>query len=237
MGMTCSLRKISRDEGEQIDANADKAYELILGAKIDANLQTKLNRQVEETMRALKVVETKYAGVAARVREANQKGEPIPKDLSAEFQKFIGEMQGVANSRGRKTNGEIDESAKPLDIDKSWHGIHFLLTGKSEGGERPLSLALLGGREVPDRNGVMDYGPAMKLTPEEVQEVARALQQVSADEFIGRYSAPAMQKNKIYSMGQNADDDREYLRHFYEKLVGFYGEAASAEQGMLVCVR
>jgi hypothetical protein len=238
MGMICYLRKISRDEGTQIDANPNAAYELILGAKIDANLHSNLNRQVEEAIGALKAVEAKYASVAERVREANQKGLPIPEDLNAEFQKFIAEIQDVANSRvAKKKNGKIDTNSKPLGIDKAWHGIHFLLTGRSEGGERPLSLALLGGREVPDRSGVLDYGPAMRLTPEEVQEVARALQEVNADELIGRYSASEMQQHKIYAMGQDAEDDREYLRNYYEKVVAFYVEGASAGMGMLIYLR
>jgi len=44
-----------------------------------------------------------------------------------------------------------------VDVDKAWHGIHYLLTGQAEGGPRPLSLAVLGGGDFGTEDG---YGPA-----------------------------------------------------------------------------
>ena len=35
--------------------------------------------------------------------------------------------------------------------------------------------AIMGGKEIPDRQGVMGYGPIRYLTPEEVRQVAEAL--------------------------------------------------------------
>jgi len=43
-----------------------------------------------------------------------------------------------------------DDSDPPnsTDVDKAWHGLHYLLTGEAEGGEEPLSLAILEGTEI-----------------------------------------------------------------------------------------
>ena len=35
------------------------------------------------------------------------------------------------------------------DLDKAWHGIHYLLTKSAWDGEPPLNFLLLGGKEVP----------------------------------------------------------------------------------------
>lgn len=40
---------------------------------------------------------------------------------------------------------DLDESN--IDLDKAWHGIDFLLTGHTDGGDPPLAWAIIG-REV-----------------------------------------------------------------------------------------
>ena len=52
-----------------------------------------------------------------------------------------------------------------LDLDKAWHGIHFLLTGSAWEGEEPLCYLLAGGQEVGDED--VGYGPARVLRPRE----------------------------------------------------------------------
>jgi Domain of unknown function (DUF1877) len=51
------------------------------------------------------------------------------------------------------------------DLDKAWHGIHYLLTGTAWEGEPPLDFLVRGGRTV----GTIEvgYSPARVLTAEE----------------------------------------------------------------------
>ncbi len=49
-----------------------------------------------------------------------------------------------------------------IDLDKAWHGVHYLLTGQADGGELPHSLAVTGGEEFGPEVG---YGPARFLIP------------------------------------------------------------------------
>src|SRR5271165_1779219 len=73
----------------------------------------------------------------------------------------------------------------PLNIDKSWHGIHFLLTSSAWGGTPPLSNAVLGGTEFgPD----LGYGPARYLTPDQVKEVAAGLDRITGETLRGRFN-------------------------------------------------
>ena len=71
-----------------------------------------------------------------------------------------------------------DESDLPeaLDIDKTWHVIHFLLTGEAWGGELPLANAVLGGTELPGTDA--GYGPFRYLVPPEVQATSQALAKI-----------------------------------------------------------
>ena len=63
-----------------------------------------------------------------------------------------------------------------LDVDKAWHGIHFLLTNSAEGGSFPLAFLIVGGRNIGDED--MGYGPARGFAAREVAQIAAALSKV-----------------------------------------------------------
>ena len=54
-------------------------------------------------------------------------------------------------------NGKGDE----LEVDKAWHGLHFLLTGSAWEGSFSWIPVVAGGSEVGDNLG---YGPRWSLT-------------------------------------------------------------------------
>src|ERR1700761_9537434 len=81
-------------------------------------------------------------------------------------------------------NAPYPTSERSIDLDKAWHGIHWLLTGDSWGGEAPLALAIVGGEDIgPD----LGYGPARVVTPEQAQAVAAALSDLTDEELARRY--------------------------------------------------
>jgi hypothetical protein len=59
-----------------------------------------------------------------------------------------------------------------LDLDKSWHAIHYLLTGTAWEIDDGAGAAILGGEEIGEDGG---YGPARLLGAEKVRAVAAAL--------------------------------------------------------------
>jgi hypothetical protein len=89
--------------------------------------------------------------------------------LSPEQREELGKAyaEQLARARGwdslTKTVGTHVEVAEDregvgplLEVDKAWHGIHFLLCGDAEGGEPPLGSAVLGGiaeEFLPGRRG------------------------------------------------------------------------------------
>lgn len=79
-------------------------------------------------------------------------------------------------------------------MDKAWHLIHFLLTGKAEGGEWPFCFILEGGnRSGPDEaDGDEDEwadedGTSQSFTASQVREIAAALTPLTPDVLAARW--------------------------------------------------
>jgi Domain of unknown function (DUF1877) len=119
------------------------------------------------------------------------------------------------------------EPENSIDLDKAWHGIHYLLTGKAEGGELPFSLAVTGGEFFGPEIGI---GPPSFLTAKLVSDVAAAVSALSSDELRTRFNAKDMEAKDIYPDGiwvRDGAESLDYLIENYEPLVEFYRNAAS----------
>jgi hypothetical protein len=125
-----------------------------------------------------------------------------------------------------------EEHENSIDVDKAWHGIHYLLAGDTSGGEPPLSNVVLGGTEIGDDVG---YGPARYLTADEVQAAADALKDITPESFRTRYVAAELSTNGIYPeiWDDAADDAVGYLTTWYETLRDYYIDAATKGHAML----
>jgi hypothetical protein len=119
-----------------------------------------------------------------------------------------------------------------LDVDKAWHGIHYLLTGEPWGVEPPLSAAVLGGTEFGENFG---YGPTRYLRPDEVKIVSAALNGVSAGELAERYSPEKLESADIYPgvWRREGEEVLEHLLRYYDELVHFYRDAAHRGDAVL----
>jgi hypothetical protein len=130
---------------------------------------------------------------------------------------------------GGSSNGNGNE----LDVDKSWHGLHFLLTGSAWEGTFPLNFIASGGQEVGDDLG---YGPARGLTGGEVQQIDAALQELPPAELVQRFDADRMTELEIYPFGwaHDPDGEREYLLEYYTDLRAFVRRTAERGDALLV---
>jgi hypothetical protein len=127
---------------------------------------------------------------------------------------------------------EGEENEKNIDVDKAWHGIHYLLAGDTWSGEPPLANVVLGGTEIGDDVG---YGPARYLTADEVRAAADALKGITPEKLRERYVASELSKNEIYpEIWDDGDDDAiGYLATWYETLRDYYIDAASKGHAMI----
>lgn len=124
------------------------------------------------------------------------------------------------------------EPANYCDLDKAWHGIHYLLTGQADGGPEPLSLAVHGGEEVGEDVG---YGPARFLTPAQVRTVSAALDRITEANLRARFDPRAMDAAEIYPAiwGRDGQEALDYLVENYLPWVAFYRAAAQRGDGMI----
>lgn len=132
-------------------------------------------------------------------------------------------------------NPDDGDSEPPnyIDLDKAWHGIHYLLTGQAEGGPEPHSLAVFGGEEFGPEVG---YGPARFLTAEQVSKVADALSQISPEALAERFNPKDMEAKEIYPdviWVRDGQEALDYALEGYQQLQVFYRDAASRGEAVI----
>jgi Domain of unknown function (DUF1877) len=127
----------------------------------------------------------------------------------------------------------IHKDGAELCLHKSWHCLHFLLTGKSwDPADPPLGNAIGGGAELPDRRGMMGYGPAKFLTPSQVREVAGALEGFPVEEKAEAFDPEVADKLKVYV----PHHEKEELLYYFGLLRDFYLDASRKGNAVLFWV-
>jgi len=117
-----------------------------------------------------------------------------------------------------------------LDLDKTWEGIHYLLTGANQlGGDEPLCYLARGGEEIGEVD--VGYGPARALKSNQVKAFTEALAGISEEEFRERFNAEEVAQAGIYPprLGERGERDLDYLAEYFVQLKPFV--AATAESG------
>jgi len=121
------------------------------------------------------------------------------------------------------------ENASSLSLDKSWEGIHFLLTGAKLGsGTPPLSLVIYS-EQFFDEEQDLGMGPASYLTPAQVRTVSEILLAWDEQELRARFDPVRMNQAEVYPFGwdQEPEEQFAYLRDNFIDLKKFYADAAS----------
>lgn len=132
----------------------------------------------------------------------------------------------------RPDDGE-SEPPNYVEVDKAWHGIHYLLTGVAEGGPPPAALAVFGGEAFGPEIG---YGPARFLAPEQVAQVAAHLSGLSVEALRNRFDPKDMAAKGIYPKMiwvRDGSDALDYVLENYQQLVALYRDAAARGDAMI----
>jgi len=122
-----------------------------------------------------------------------------------------------------------------VDVDKSWHGLHYLFTGTAWEGDAPGCYLVRGGEQIGDVD--VGYGPARAVRSTEVVRFAEFLSALDRDELLRRYDSRRMKALRIYPDvwdGDNDGEEFEYLREYHEVLRDFVAAAAERRSGLLV---
>jgi hypothetical protein len=130
----------------------------------------------------------------------------------------------------------LEDDEDEIDLDKAWHGIHFLMTGAAWEGAEPLCYLVSGGHAVGDVD--VGYGPARALTSKQVASFDTALSGITADELGKRFDPQAMAKAEIYPeiWGRHSEeeDNLAYLLDYFDEMKIFVAKTREQGKGMLV---
>jgi hypothetical protein len=136
--------------------------------------------------------------------------------------------------------GDMDERADDpeglIGLDKAWHAIHYLLTGKSDGGDWPACFLLDGGSAIKGTDS--GCGPMRTLSPEQTRRVFQMLSQLPSVKLRERFDARAMDRAEIYPRIWERDGEEgwEYIAWYYEILRRAFASAATKGHGMVLCI-
>lgn len=126
------------------------------------------------------------------------------------------------------TTDEMDVPNR-LSIGKAWDALHFGLTGLTQlEGEGPLANAISGSAGRPIGSDLA-YGPAKLLEPEQVGDVAKALERFPNEHLVMKYQAGHFRDHELhgdYGMNPKDTDDLGELLEQLDRLRTFYLAAA-----------
>ena len=124
-----------------------------------------------------------------------------------------------------------------LELDKAWHGLHFLLTGTADGGTEPACYLLMGGETLGDD----DEMDVRLLRPEQVRALAEHLATLSVDELTRRFDPERMTKLEIYphviwKRPEATDAPRGFLLGAFAELRELVANAAQDGDAIVISV-
>jgi hypothetical protein len=142
---------------------------------------------------------------------------------------------------------EADPSAPPdlsrredvLDLEGSWHGLHFLFTGTAWDGELPAAFLVKGGTELEDSDET-DEAVVRVLDPGQVRAIDAWLQSLSGPALGQRYDARRMAELEIEPEALRATDIAqeqplvERLLEGFEELRAYVRDTCERGQGIVI---
>jgi hypothetical protein len=131
----------------------------------------------------------------------------------------------------------LEGSDSVLSLEKSWHGLHFTLTGTAWAGNPPLNLLAAGGTPVGDED--VGYGPARVISPSEVVALNAALAAFTEADFDRDFDPAKLGAAEVYP--QIWDEPLEDLKQEYggylREMKAHVREAAEAGRALMVTIR
>lgn len=125
---------------------------------------------------------------------------------------------------------------RSIDIEKAWHGLHFLLTGTADEGDEPACYLLRGGEDLDDE------GLIRVLRPGQVRRFSEYLSALEADDLVRRYDPARMTRLEIYPDAiwqqkvEPGESPLEWLMDCFEEVRQFLDKAAAAGDCVIISV-
>ncbi|MBX3434237.1 MAG: YfbM family protein [Pirellulales bacterium] len=131
---------------------------------------------------------------------------------------------------------ERNEELPEIDLDKAWHGLHFLYSGSEWDGEMPEAFLLKSGQSIGDLN--VGYAPARAVLPAELPPFNQFLDSIDEQELQRRYDPEILARNHIYpeiwDRKPPEDDPLGYLIEYHSALKEFIAQSTEDAMGLVI---
>ncbi len=126
------------------------------------------------------------------------------------------------------------EEQLEIDLDKSWDGIHFCLTGADYDKETPLGFIRTGGRQV--GNIDIGHGPARAFHSKDIKSLWDLIDSIDLRQLEENYDPDKMQQLGIYPEIWSEDHEAgfQYISEHYAQLKELLHQCTKDELGLVV---
>lgn len=132
---------------------------------------------------------------------------------------------------------EESENENLVDLDKTWDGIIFLLTGQSFGNSNHKLLSVLFSGQLIDEEQDLGYGPAHYLTPEQVADLNAEISSISIADLKQKFNPQKMVEEEVYPEVWEEDDEVfDYLAEGFETLQKVYADATKNNEAIITFI-
>ncbi|MCI5058430.1 MAG: YfbM family protein [Flavobacteriales bacterium] len=123
-----------------------------------------------------------------------------------------------------------------LDLDKSWDGINYILTGEVIGGlesePNELQRALFSFQIINEEQD-LGYGPAQYLSPSQVKETYSELEKITDDILKSKINPSEMTEMGIYPEIWTESESQEFLIDSFKEFKEFYKMASENNEAII----
>jgi hypothetical protein len=156
--------------------------------------------------------------------------------------KLLADPDEVFHYVDKADAGRLPKEAQgeDLNLDKAWHGLHYLLTGTAWAGPEPSCYLLAGGAQVGDEeeHDVYGYGPARILNSAQVADFSAAVNALTPNEIDRRYNPAEMKQLDIYPIIwdrlEETANNLDFLTASAAELRVFLRRAVAQQQAIII---
>jgi hypothetical protein len=186
---------------------------------------------------------TQDGQLRARLDDAMKRMPPERKQaIEAQYRASIEAMPGAKEAQARLDEARgrlagIGPFEQALDLEKSWHMLHYLVTGHTDASNAPGD-ALLTGEPLGEDLG---YGPARLHDETETREFGRFLETLDLARLQDRVNFQEMTRLGVYSMPMGGSPDAQYeselraeVRRYFPLLRDYVVKMSQKQDGLLI---
>lgn len=126
------------------------------------------------------------------------------------------------------------ENENLVDIDKSWDGIIFLLTGQGFATAEHNLVRVLFSGQIIDEEQDLGYGPAHYLTPEQVIELNNEISTITIDDLKQKFNPKKMTELDVYPpIWKEGNDAFDYVVDGFLTLQNVFADASKNREAII----